>query len=269
MSIWAIGDIQGCHSSLQQLLNHSEIANDKNARFWFCGDLVNRGPDSLAVLDTIMAMGEKAITVLGNHDLHLLGMVAGLRKPGRLDTLDEILNSPKLSIYVDWLRSRPLAHLEDKHLLVHAGVWPGWSAQDVINMSKQVQLRLQSHDWQEQIKNMYGNTPVLWDENLDADQQFRFTVNSLTRMRMLHNDGSLDFEHKGEPIYKNDFKPWFSMPNRKAQDTTIVFGHWSALGLYVQPNLIGLDTGCIWGKHLTALRLHDRKFIQVQCDKTV
>lgn len=267
MSIWAIGDIQGCNHSLQKLLSHADIVNDTNARFWFCGDLVNRGPDSAGVLDTIMALGDRAVTVLGNHDLHLLGMVAGLRKPGRLDTLNGILNSPKLDSYVDWLRLQPLAYVEDDYLLVHAGVHPYWSVQQTIDLSKQAQRRLQSDNWQEQIKNMYGNSPLQWTTGLSQDEQFRITVNVLTRMRMLHVDGKLDFEHKSTPTYTTDFMPWFSMPNRLASNYTIVFGHWSALGLLMQPNLIGLDTGCIWGQHLTAVRLHDRKVVQVNCDK--
>lgn len=266
MSIWAIGDVQGCNKSLQKLLSHTDIVNDKNARFWFCGDLINRGPDNTGVLDTIMALEKKAITVLGNHDLHFLGMVAGLRKPGRLDTLKDILESPKLNQYVNWLRSQPLAYNQGNYLLVHAGVLPEWSVQQTLELSKQVEHRLQSDNWQEQIKNMYGNAPSQWRKGFSSDEEFRITVNALTRMRMLCADGSLDFDYKGEPTATADFMPWFDIPNRKASDHTIVFGHWSALGLYLKPNLIGLDTGCIWGKQLTAVRLQDRKVIQVNCD---
>lgn len=267
MSIWAIGDVQGCNNSLHQLLNHPDIAKDKNSKFWFCGDLVNRGPDSAGVLDTVMDLGEKAITVLGNHDLHLLGMVAGLRKLGRLDTLDNILESPKLNEYVDWLRFQPLAYAQDGYLLVHAGVHPNWTAQQTMDLAQKVQLRLQGNDWKDQIKNMYGNTPAMWSNDLSPDEEFRVTVNVLTRMRMLNADGSLDFDHKGVPVTSATFMPWFEFSNHKAADHTLVFGHWSALGLYLKPNLIGLDTGCIWGQQLTAVRLNDRKTVQINCEK--
>lgn len=263
--IWAIGDIQGCNSALTKLLQHPDVRANANAKFWFCGDLINRGPDSIAALNTIIGLQDRAVTVLGNHDLHFLGIVAGIRTAGKSDTLTELLNSPNLQEYVDWLRHKPLVHFEYNHLLVHAGVLPAWSVSTTLSLAQEVEGALRSPDWQHNIQEMYGNAPYQWSNTLTGSGRLRIIINALTRMRMCDANGYLDFEHKGEPESNENKMPWFEVKNRQAQDQTIVFGHWSALGLLLRPNLIGLDTGCVWGRQLTAVRLSDRKVVQVAC----
>lgn len=263
--IWAIGDVQGCHRALQMLLAHPDISNDPDARFWFCGDLVNRGPDSLAALQTVMAMGDRAVTVLGNHDLHLLGVYAGIRGTGKSDTIQAILDAPDADRYIDWLRHQPLAHHEYGHLLVHAGVLPQWTVGKTLELAAEVEHALRSDNWPERLSRMYGNKPRIWDDSLQGHKRLRAIINALTRMRLCTADGHMEFKHKGEPEITGVYMPWFDVPDRKAADTTIVFGHWSALGLLIRPRLLGLDTGCVWGRKLTAVRLHDRKLVQVSC----
>lgn len=262
---WAIGDVQGCNSALRALLAHPDIDNNPDARFWFCGDLVNRGHDSLGALRTVMALEDRAVSVLGNHDLHLLGVAAGIRTPGRSDTIHDILNAPDAQDYIDWLRHRPLAHYEHGHLLVHAGVLPAWSISKTLALAAEVEQALRSKNWQDKIRKMYGNTPAVWRSDLRGQKRRRVIINALTRMRMCTAKGRMDFDHKGAPVAAGKYMPWFDVPDRAAHDTTIVFGHWSVLGLLLRPNLIGLDTGCVWGRKLTALRLHDRKLVQVSC----
>lgn len=264
-AIWAIGDVQGCHRALQTLLAHPEIRDDTNARFWFCGDLINRGPHSLQTLQTVMDLGDRAVTVLGNHDLHLLGVAAGIRNLSKSDTIQDILDAPNADVYINWIRHQPLAHYEHGHLLVHAGVLPQWSTDQTLALAAEVEHALQSDDWKDRLCRMYGNKPHIWDDNLEGHKRLRAIINALTRMRLCTAEGHMEFKHKGEPAISNGYMPWFDVPNRKASDTTIVFGHWSALGLLLRPRLIGLDTGCVWGRKLTAVRLHDRKLVQVSC----
>ena len=262
-NIWAIGDVQGCHKELQQLINHPEINANGEPHFWFCGDLVNRGPDSLGVLQTVMALGSRATTVLGNHDLHLLGMAAGIRQPRHSDTTQEILKASNAQEYIDWLRGLPLAHMANGHMLVHAGVLPAWSSALALELAAEVEQVLQSSNWKHQLSNMYGNTPNAWNNDLAGDNRLRIIINAFTRMRMCTPSGHMNFSYKGEPTITNELMPWFNVPGRVATDCTIVFGHWSALGLMLKPNLIALDTGCVWGRQLTAVRLSDRKVVQV------
>lgn len=264
-TIWAIGDVQGCNRSLQMLLAHPEIAQDADAQFWFCGDLINRGPDSLASVNAVMALRDKAVTVLGNHDLHLLGVAAGVRDMGKSDTFADILDAPQAKDYIDWLRHRPMAHFDQGHLLVHAGVLPQWTVSKTLALAAEVETALRSPDWQHALKKMYGNKPRNWSDDLTGRKRLRVIINALTRMRMCTSRGDMDFDHKGRPAVTPDAMPWFELPDRAASDQTIVFGHWSALGLLLRPNLICLDTGCVWGRELTAVRLHDRKIVQVSC----
>lgn len=263
--IWAIGDVQGCLPSLRQLLEHPEITRDADARFWFCGDLINRGPDSLGTLKTIMALGDRAVCVLGNHDLHLLGVAAGVRSPGKSDTFHAILSHPEADTFLDWLRHRPLAHYEHGHLLVHAGVLPSWTLQQTLALAAEAEQALRSPDWRSRIQNMYGNKPKRWRDELSGSRRLRYIINVLTRMRMCSPDGRLQLRHKGRPVTSDTVMPWFEVPHRAAADTTIVFGHWSMLGLMLRDRLICLDTGCVWGRELTACRLHDRRLVQVAC----
>lgn len=263
--IWAIGDIQGCSDALHRLLSHPEISKDHNARFWFAGDIINRGPDSLGSLRQVIALGERAITILGNHDLHLLAVSAGIRKKSKSDTLDDILMAPDAAELLDWLRHRAMVHLEHGHLLVHAGIAPQWDTELALTEAQALESMLRAPNWRESLSRLFGNEPARWSPDLAGDERLRFSINAMTRMRMCHPDGSLSFSHKGSPSDKpGDLLPWFELPCRKATDVTIVFGHWSTLGLMLRPKLMALDTGCVWGGKLTAVRLHDRAVVQVE-----
>ncbi|WP_397473581.1 symmetrical bis(5'-nucleosyl)-tetraphosphatase [Pusillimonas sp.] len=267
--IWMVGDLQGCCRSLDALLEHPEIAASEQPRFWFAGDLINRGPDSLGTLRKVIAMGDSAVTVLGNHDLHLLGIAAGLRKPGKSDTYDEILAAPDAGELLDWLRHRPLAHYEHQHLLVHAGVLPQWSVADTLALAAEVQKNLRAPDWVQRLQTMYGNEPSLWRNDLTDDERQRIVINALTRIRMCDAQGRMEFRHKLAPTRSDQIAgllPWYDAPDRRTLgEATVVFGHWSALGLLLRPDVICLDTGCVWGRQLTAVRLADRKVVQIDC----
>ena len=265
MTIYAIGDSQGCHQRVLALIDRirSESANPK---LLFAGDLVNRGPESLAMLRYIRALGDSATVVLGNHDLHLLAVANGIRKPHQSDTLNDILQAPDRDELLDWLRRQPLAHFENGHLIVHAGVLPQWSAQKALALAHEVEAVLRAPDWVSFLHEMYGNTPAKWDDALQGADRLRCIVNALTRMRYCRADGSMELtlaESSSGP--QTDLFPWFEVPERKTEDVTVVFGHWSTLGLTLRPNLIGLDTGCVWGGKLTAVRLEDRAVFQVSC----
>lgn len=265
-AIWAIGDLQGCCAALDRLLAHPELAQDPHARFWFAGDLVNRGPASLASLRRVMALGERAVSVLGNHDLHLLAMAAGVRAPHAQDTLAEILSAPDAPDLIDWVRHRPLAHAENGYLLVHAGVLPGWSAAETLARAHEVEQVLRGPDWQDFLATMYGNTPTAWHDDLTGADRLRVIVNALTRMRFCTADGVMEFASKDSAgAAPPGYLPWFDVPGRRTADTPVVFGHWSTLGLLQRPHLLALDTGCVWGGALTAVRLHDRQVVQIPC----
>lgn len=265
MPTYAIGDLQGCHSSLLALLRRIDSI-DPDATLWFTGDLVNRGPQSLATLRLVRSLGARAQTVLGNHDLHLLAVAQGIRPLHRSDTLSDILAAPDRTELLDWLRHRPLAHFADQHLLVHAGALPQWSAPQTLALAHEVETALQGSDWVDFLRGMYGNSPDHWNDALSGDERLRCVVNGLTRLRFCHTDGSMDFKQNGElGSAPPGLLPWFELPERQTQDVTIVFGHWSALRLMLRSNLMGLDTGCVWGRQLTAVRLEDRKVVQVEC----
>jgi len=263
--IWMIGDLQGCNSSLQRLFEHPDIAADRRARFWFAGDLVNRGPDSLQTLRTIMSLGDRATCVLGNHDFHLLAVAAGIKKPGRSDTFQDVLAAPDSAGIIDWLRHRPLLHREHGHILVHAGIMARWSAEQAQNLAREVETALRGPKWQAALEKIYGNEPGQWDDGLEGGRRLRVIVNAMTRMRMCGADGHMDFSYKDAPDPKSGLLPWFDVPNRAIEDETVVFGHWSTLGLMIRPDAICLDTGCVWGRQLTALRMHDHKLVQIPC----
>ena len=267
MSVYAIGDIQGCHASLEQLLEQIRQASER-PRLLFAGDLVNRGPRSLATLRLIRSLGDDAITVLGNHDLHLLAAAHGIRKPHADDTLSEILQAPDRDELLDWVRQRPLAHSENGHLLVHAGVLPQWSATQTRELAHEVETVLRGPGWIDFLHVMYGNLPAKWNDALTGADRLRCIVNALTRMRFCSADGTMELASKESTgISLPGHLPWFDVPGRKTDDVTVIFGHWSSLGLTQRANLIGLDTGCVWGGKLTAVRLSDRKMLQVPCQQ--
>jgi len=252
--IYAVGDVQGCSPSLKALLKKLP----KKSNLIFLGDLVNRGPDSLGALRQLKSLQEsgRAECILGNHDLHLLAIEAGLRKAKGLDTVDAILKAPDRKELIDWVRHRPMALSNGKVLTVHAGVLPQWDLQQTIECAQEVEKALRSKSYKEFLANMYGNTPNKWSNSLKGYERLRLITNTLTRMRFCTPNGQMEFESKeGLENGPKGYIPWFSAPKRKTADTLIYFGHWSTLGLLRHNNVIGLDTGCVWGGKLTALEI--------------
>jgi bis(5'-nucleosyl)-tetraphosphatase (symmetrical) len=265
MTIFAIGDVQGCHRRLHVLLERIRASCD-DPELVFAGDLVNRGPESIATLRELRDFGNPVNVVLGNHDLHLLAVSRNVRKPGRNDTIQPILDAPDRAELLDWLRRRPLALFRDGHLIVHAGVLPQWSVEQTLDLAHEVESVLRGPDWGDFLQEMYGNLPAKWDDSLRGVDRLRCIVNALTRVRYCKPDGTmvLDTPEDAQEAPEG-LLPWFDLPGRKTGNVTIVFGHWSLLGLILKPNLIGVDTGCIWGGKLTAVRLTDRALFQVDC----
>lgn len=259
MARYCIGDIQGCYEELRRLLE--VIRFDPAAdQLWFVGDLVNRGPNSVEVLRLVQSLGASAIVVLGNHDLHLLAVAtdAQRHKPHKGDTLDNILSAPDRDELLDWLRRRPLLHDADGWLMIHAGLPPQWDLSTARACAREVEAVLGSDDYVEFIRHMYGNEPSLWDEQLAGEERLRFSVNCLTRMRYVDAAGRLEFHQKSAPGKQPpDLLPWFRHPRRRCRDVDIVFGHWSTLGFRIEERCYAIDTGCLWGGELSALRLPD------------
>jgi len=265
MATYVIGDLQGCFEPLEELLD--EIVFDAaRDRLWFVGDLVNRGPDSLAVLRFVKTLGDRAVCVLGNHDLHLVAVAAGKGKPRAGDTLNEVLAAPDRNDLVDWLRRRPLMHREGEYAMVHAGLLPSWTIEDALALAHEVEAQLRGADYLVALAGMYGNEPAAWSDVLEGPARLRVIVNAMTRLRVCDENGAMDLTFKGDAaaIPRRLF-PWFAVPARASAGTPIIFGHWSALGLVREPDVIGLDTGCLWGRRLSALRLEDRRLFQVAC----
>ncbi len=262
---YVIGDLQGCCEQLQALRQKIHAATP-HPQLIFVGDLVNRGPQSLATLRLIRSFGDTTRTVLGNHDLHLLAVAHGIRKPHRSDTLDDILNAPDRDELLDWLRCQPLALSVENCLVVHAGVMPQWTAQQTLELASEVEEILRGPGWIDFLRQMYGNTPARWSDDLQGMDRWRCIVNALTRMRFCTTEGEMDFSRADAPDNAPPgYMPWFDVPCRRTEDATIICGHWSTLGLMLRPNVMAIDTGCIWGGKLTALRLDDRSVIQVDC----
>lgn len=268
MAVYAIGDVQGCHDDLLRLLDRVryEPADDL---LWFCGDLVNRGPASLEALRFVKRLGDRAVTVLGNHDLHL---VAAARDPKRRregDTFDAILDAPDRDELVDWLRRRPLLHHDAAlgYVLVHAGLPPQWDLADAGACAREVEDMLAGDGHGEFIDRMYGDQPDLWSESLEGVDRWRFIVNCFTRMRFVDADGRVSLKDKGPPgTQAPGLVPWFEHPERRSRDLHIVFGHWSTLGQQPGGGVYPLDTGCVWGGRLTALQLdEDGGWFSVGC----
>jgi bis(5'-nucleosyl)-tetraphosphatase (symmetrical) len=265
MSTYAIGDLQGCFGTLLKLLAAIEFDQVRD-RLWFCGDLVNRGPESLEVLRFVRGLGTRATSVLGNHDLHLLAAAHG-RKPGRRDTLAAVLGAPDRDDLLDWLRTQPLIHTDQQlgFTMLHAGLPPQWSVDDAHVYAREVEAVLAAPHYERFLKEMYGDQPDLWTPSLTGTARLRFIVNAFTRLRYCRHDGRLALEAKGEPDTETTLVPWFQMPGRRSAGESIVFGHWSTLGRVEWPEhrVYGLDTGAVWGQRLTALRLEDRRLYSV------
>lgn len=266
MATYAIGDIQGCFEQLTSLLDR--IGFGDSDRLWLAGDLINRGPRSLDTLRFVRDLGSRARLVLGNHDLHLLAIHYGVTQPRRSDTLDDILAAPDREELMLWLQHQPLL-IQDADLdyvMVHAGIPPDWSVQKAKRRAEEVEQVLQGPGAEAFFQNMYGNTPDRWSKDLQGWDRLRVITNYLTRMRFCDSEGRLDFTAKGGlETQPKGFKPWYAHP-RKAADQRIIFGHWAALeGNLDYPQLFSLDTGCVWGNRLTAMRLEDQHYFSCDC----
>ena len=265
--IYLVGDLQGCCDPFERLLQTVDFSPSRD-HVYVLGDLVNRGPDSLGVLRRLRALDNAATCLLGNHDLHLLAVAHGVRKPHRSDTLDEILNAPDRDDWLSWIRQRRLAVHEHGWLMVHAGVVPQWDAAQTVALAAEVEAMLAGPDVGEFLTRMYGNEPDKWDDGLQGVPRWRCVVNSLTRLRFCSADGTMEFATKeGVGGAPEGYMPWFEVPGRRTANTPVAFGHWSTLGLINRDDLMALDTGCIWGGQLTAVRVDGatRELIQIEC----
>lgn len=263
MATYCIGDVQGCFDELLLLLQ--EIAFDaQRDRLIFVGDLVNRGPHSLGVLDFVMTTPNVSV-VLGNHDLHLLATAAGARKPSPKDTFGDILQQARLEEILNWLRHRPLAIEESGCFFVHAGVLPQWPVAKAMALAREVEEALQKDNYQHFLKALYGNGPTYWQDDLRGIERLRVIVNALTRLRICTAEGKMDLAFADAlAAIPDGYYPWFAVPKRQSQDRRIIFGHWAALGFYRGHGVIGLDSGCVWGNALTAYCLETEKVFQVK-----
>lgn len=265
MAIYAIGDVQGCYDQLMRLLER--IAFDPaRDELWFAGDLVNRGPHSAAVVRFVMGLGKRATTVLGNHDLALLTVAAGVKKAHRSDTFGDILDAADRDVLLDWLRHQKLVHAMGDYAMVHAGLLPEWSVAKALALAGEVESALRGPAYLDLLQNMYGNAPARWSDTLMGFDRLRTIINATTRLRLVAPDGTMDFSHKlGIESAPPGLQPWYDVPGRASRNSTIIFGHWAALGLMLRPDAVCLDSGCVWGRALSALRLPDRQVYQCGC----
>ena len=269
MAVYLIGDVQGCDGALGRLLDETGFSASRDTAY-VLGDLVNRGPQSLATVRRLMALGSSAHCLLGNHDLHLLAVSQGIRPPHRSDTLDDILQAPDRPALLDWLRHRPLALREQGWLMVHAGVLPAWDVAQTLALAHELETVLRSADWVAFLHEMYGNQPTRWRDDLQGSARLRVIVNALTRLRFCSADGEMEFETKdGADAAPPGFMPWFDVPARRTAGVAVAFGHWSTLRNVRRERLLPLDTGCVWGGCLTAARVGPQagavECIEVRC----
>jgi len=265
MATIAIGDVQGCYDQLMRLLERAGF-DERRDVLWFVGDLVNRGPQSLATVRFVKGLGARAVTLLGNHDLNLLAVAEGVRKPHRGDTDGDILAAPDRDELLGWLRGRKMMHAGNGYAMVHAGLLPQWSIAQALALAREVEAALQAPDYPEFLKRMYGNEPLRWRDDLAGYDRLRIIVNAMTRMRLAAADGTLELNHKlGLATAPAGYLPWYDVPERASRGTPVLFGHWAALGLLVREDAVCLDSGCVWGRALSALRLEDRRLFQLDC----
>ncbi len=269
MAVYAIGDVQGCFTALQELLGEIKFNADRD-RLWFAGDLVNRGQQNLHTLRFIQALGDNAITVLGNHDLHLLAVAYGHRKiHPTADTFGDVVAAVDFEGLVDWLRNRPLLHHDNQleYVMVHAGLPPQWDLTFALKCADEVQQALRGDMINSLLTNMYGDEPSLWSNDLKGWGRLRCIINSFTRIRYCELDGTQDFKNKCELGSQPDYlHPWFRLPKRRNMNIKIIFGHWAALGQHQEKNIYALDSGCVWGGKLTAMRVDNKpEYFQVNC----
>lgn len=268
MAIYAVGDVQGCYRSLCRLVETIGFDPGQD-RLWFVGDLVNRGPDSASVLRFVKQLGSAAVTVLGNHDVHLLAVWAGVTASRDEDTLDSVLTAPDCEDLLTWLRRQPLIHREANYLLVHAGLLPQWTSAQAVALAREVEEVLRGEDFRSALSSIYflsrEDMPA-WREDLPRPARLGLITNVLTRIRVCTTDGVPLFSFAGPPdAVPAGYLPWFEVPGRRSLDDTVIFGHWSALGVRVTRRLIALDGGCVWGRELVAIRLDDRQIFRVTC----
>lgn len=265
MATLAIGDVQGCYDQLMRLLALAGY-DERRDTLWFVGDLVNRGPKSLETLRFARGLSSRAVTVLGNHDLNLLAVAAGVRKPHRGDTDGEVLSAPDGNELLDWLRRQKMIHVENGYVMVHAGLLPQWSVPRAAALAREVEDALSGPGYRQLLRDMYGNEPARWRDDLAGADRLRIIVNVMARMRLIRADGALDLDYKlGLAGMPRDCVPWYDAPGRASRGTPIIFGHWAALGLLQREDVVCLDTGCVWGRSLSALRLEDRRLFQLDC----
>jgi bis(5'-nucleosyl)-tetraphosphatase (symmetrical) len=262
MATYAIGDVQGCHEELQRLIDALRFDPAADS-LWLVGDMVNRGPDSLGVLRLLKSMGGTCVTVLGNHDLHLLAVAAGHARLRAEDTLDEVLAASDRDELLDWLRRRPMVHVAGNYAMVHAGLLPQWDVATARLLAGEIETALRGPACDDFFAHLYGSKPSRWDDALTGADRLRVIVNAMTRMRFCTARGKMEFASKGGlDSAPAGYLPWFDVPGRASADHTVITGHWSALGLVVRPDLVALDTGCAWGGSLTAVRLEDGRVFQ-------
>ncbi len=269
MATYAIGDLQGCCDALKRLLDLIRFDPVRD-RVWFVGDMVNRGPQSAETLRFIIGLGEAAVPILGNHDLHLLVAASGYTKQYPGDTLSDILNAPDRDELLHWVRQQKLMHV-DTHLgyaMVHAGLLPQWSIVKALALAAEVEAVLRGNDHDAFLRPLYGNKPSAWHDELAGDDRLRVIVNAMTRMRLCTADGDMEFTHKLAPAHMPpSYMPWYDVPGRASASTPVLFGHWASLGVLLRNDVIGLDSGCVWGRKLTAMRLEDRRVFQCGCER--
>lgn len=268
---YLIGDLQGCCDAFDRLLAEIGFSPSRD-RIYVLGDLVNRGPASLQTLRRLRQIDDAATCLLGNHDLHLLAVAHGIRKPHKSDTVAQILEAPDAAAWIDWLRHRRMVVHELGWLMVHAGVPPQWTLATTLSVGAEIEAHLRGPNLHGFLQTMYGNAPTKWRDDLQGPERWRFAINALTRMRFCKLDGSLDLETKeAAHAAPAGSVPWFDFPGRLTADTPIAFGHWSTLGLVNRPDLLAIDTGCVWGGQLTAVRVdgRDREVIQVPCEQAL
>ena len=267
MATYAMGDLQGCFTTFQRLIDliNFDPTQDK---LWLVGDIVNRGPDSLSILRVIRQAGDAMIMVLGNHDLHLLMVAAGIVKSHPGDTIQSVLDAPDRDELLNWLRHQKLFHVGGEYAMVHAGLLPSWSISQAAQLAHEVENALRQDNYQELFSQLYGNAPNYWRDEWSGYKRLRVIINAMTRMRICTPEGKMNFAFKGDmPSIPAGYSPWFDLPQRASQKNTIICGHWSALGLYLTYNVIALETGCVWGVQLTVIRLEDRKVFQLACEE--
>lgn len=265
MATYAIGDVQGCYDALQRLVQQVRFDPDSD-RLWFVGDLVNRGPDSLNVLRYIKNLRDRAVVVLGNHDLLLLAVAEGIAAMRPEDTLQRILTAPDHDELLTWLRQQPLFYREDPFVLVHAGLLPQWSIDEAEQLASEVHAGLRGHSYRDILRALYPSKHLQWSPDLTGPTRLATIMKVLTRLRACSPDGLMESSFSGPPErIPTGYFPWFTINAEARHDTTIVCGHWAALGLHIAPNILAIDSGCVWGRELTAIRLEDRAVFQVSC----